>query len=641
MKALLALPAAGLPLLILLLDLYKRLSNREAFFVGGAPAVGSYDGFLYARLARQIAEGVHHSVDCLRVFPGCVELPFPPLISSIYGHISKLTGVKVEWIDPLAVPVYVLLSSLVLFTLINRLSDPLTALFSSLTAHVSTPFLMRSYPGRFDTDALNLFFPSLILLLTFLSLKNGRKGFLLLAFTFPVGYAYYLWYPRFEILFLSFLPVLIVSFIDKRRDIFWGAFSSLILLWIAVSLTQGYPAGSFVIDRIHAYLRPPAYNLPDVRSTIQELRNVDFFDTWRYFFVSKTLIFFSLAGFFLFCLRRPRHALFLLPFIALTSLAVYTGYSRAYMYAGPLIGLGYGYLTVFLLGMLKGVIKAGSLRFLSFGVFPVLLIFTSLPLYKYYPIRPFVGLPVDIQRTLLHAADRVPERSVALAWWDMGYPTQYFTGAATFHDGGSQGTLRTNLIALAFLSDEERSYSILKVLSSPAAFFRAEDLIRNGTSLDSIDFSSLGGSIPPETYILLDRTLLLKTPSFRFLSGLKEGRDILMLPPCDLQKCTGRIDLQDRSYTDDREGITFVYRVRAVVEADEDGRVTKRTELDPSSDLFIVLRKKGDKIFRYLLPEDLMDSILVKLLLLTPSSTRFEKVYDGFPDLVIYKVRRV
>jgi len=54
-----------------------------------------------------------------------------------------------------------------------------------------------------------------------------------------------------------------------------------------------------------------------------------------------------------------------------------------------------------------------------------------------------------------------------VSWWDYGYAIEDITGYATYHDGGSQTSPKTFLIAKSFtLPDQRKMYNTISYLNN-------------------------------------------------------------------------------------------------------------------------------------------------------------------------------
>jgi hypothetical protein len=79
---------------------------------------------------------------------------------------------------------------------------------------------------------------------------------------------------------------------------------------------------------------------------------------------------------------------------------------------------------------------------------------------------PRPSINTELYATFLEVKKRVPEGSVLLTWWDYGH-TLLDLGFDTFHDGGSQFTPKTYLIARGLISpDQGELYDITQYLAT-------------------------------------------------------------------------------------------------------------------------------------------------------------------------------
>ncbi len=70
-------------------EIYNYFKHQDIYFLDGKPFIQNPDGYFFRRLAKDFERGE----DVLRSFPkGGVKYDYPPLISFMYGILSRLTG---------------------------------------------------------------------------------------------------------------------------------------------------------------------------------------------------------------------------------------------------------------------------------------------------------------------------------------------------------------------------------------------------------------------------------------------------------------------------------------------------------------------------------------------------------------------
>ncbi len=431
-----------LSVLVGYVDVWNYFKHKNLLFLDGVPSVQNPDGFLFIRYAYELAQGRYPEMDHLRYFPEVVaNPPMPALISVFYALLYRATGIRIEYLDLFLHPVLASLFIIPLYILLRRITEShLIAFGGSLVGALSSVYIDRTVALALDTEALNLFFPTLIALFLYNYYKDGKA--LNLVLSFIAGWLFFLWYYHPELILSVYLPFLLL--LALKRD--WRAFRLLYSLAFLLLSLELYSPGSVLgfLWRFLVYtqVKTVAYEgLPDVFKTIGEQTKVGFFKSWGFFFTNGFVFYLSLLGFVLALLRFPLLAVCLFTFIALSFLAYYTGKIRLYIFLAPLLGVGLGFILHLIFSYFKRLMQESPLlRFVSISPYLMLLLF--IPFYNV----PFRGLPINLdvnaQRDFKRLSELLPLSAVILSWWDWGYALQYLAKRPTFHDGGTQTKLK-------------------------------------------------------------------------------------------------------------------------------------------------------------------------------------------------------
>lgn len=134
--------------------------QREAAFAGGQPLLTTADGYYYLRLAEERSRGAYRRTDELR--PAGIPRParVPP-VSAMVSALHDASAVSARELAFFLPPILGALSSLALALAGWAVAGPWGGLAAGLAGAASPFWFARCSLGWFDTDPLNLFFPTL------------------------------------------------------------------------------------------------------------------------------------------------------------------------------------------------------------------------------------------------------------------------------------------------------------------------------------------------------------------------------------------------------------------------------------------------------------------------------------------------
>ncbi|MCS6876370.1 MAG: dolichyl-diphosphooligosaccharide--protein glycosyltransferase subunit STT3, partial [Aquificaceae bacterium] len=572
----------------------------------GKPLIQNPDGFLFARLIR---DGFINP-DNLRYFPDGIEYPFFPMIGFLGHSVYRITGAPPEWIGTFMDIMFSSLFVIPMFLFLNKLGYPIVGILASSMATMSPFYLDRTEANLIDTDSLNLFFPFMNAYIFLQVIKEGPKHVYFLALLVN-NLLYYWWYAHFEFILASFFGFTILTLWERN---FKSLYYSLLVLitFSAISYPLfGHIPGLDAVYRVSAYFVPHeliegSEEAHRVLQTIAEQANIGFFQSYNLFIVGKLYFVISILWFF----RLWRWGLLLTPFVILSILAYHKGNIRLFMYVVPLVSIGFSFFLWDTYRLFSNVLKNPKLKFVAplyiFTAFsisqPLNYIIFRKPEFYFYP---------ETWKDFQKLKELTPEGSAIFTWWDWGYAIQYYSGRATFHDGGSQGTKKTELIARALLSPEEEAHKIITLLSSKDT----ESSRRN-------------------VYVLITSDMLLKLGAIRQVAGLPNSYGVVVFDGCKEPACQRNVSLDEGVYRE-------IYNQKDTLDIEfsryieyKDGRKV----LDYSSDkkgFVLVYVKEKEKEKKYYISQSMLNTILIELLLFPDNQFKyFELVYRNFPDFV-------
>jgi hypothetical protein len=459
-EALALLLILGVGLHVRIEDVRDWNAHPEMALYKGEPLLTTFDGYFYLTLAKDLAEGTYTPIDNNRNVPQGMSRRFPPpLISVIAAGLAKITPFSMNWIGAVLPALLGLLLALPLYALGRFYGGPAMGLTAVLMGLLSHYYVYRSSLGWFDTDCMNVTWAI-------------GAAYCFLRFGIEVGQKRYLYFISGIIIFLLFLwwwdstpqVVTVVSMLPLavalvffyrpgRREacIFLGIAGlgiGVILLWMGLDL----PLKIFRnIAGVFHYIstKEVAGIWPPIGATISEQAIPSLTEI-----VAKTTD--SLPAFVVACAglawlfyRRPKESLFISVPLILAALSFFFA-KRFLIFLAPVTALGIGYMI--------SEIWYWRRRFavLSLSA-PVLVIFLVWPLLSKDMAKTFWPKePPHLITGMDMASKETPKDAVIWAWWDHGYPLNYWARRGTVGDGMLHGGHRSFYNGLPLATHDER-----------------------------------------------------------------------------------------------------------------------------------------------------------------------------------------
>lgn len=426
--------------------------------------INTNDGYYFAEGARDILSGVSQLNDLSPIDTATSQL------TAFFAYILPFSFESVIFYMP------AILSSLVVIpiVLIARELKLLHAGFiAALLASIAWSYYNRTMIGYYDTDMLNIAFPTFLLWSLILALKTKEEKYLL--FTGLEIVAYRWWYPQsYSLEFAFFGLILAYTLVYERKSIYHYKLLALMLIAM-MGLPDSIRLASVVmvyvlykkqlLDRYIYYFLGIAFLLflltgglvpiwhqlksyifgSNIEATSEGLK-LHFFAVMQTvreagkipFEVFANRISGHMATFLLSCMGYVwlcfRHPVMLLglPMIGLGFLA-YVGGLRFTIYAVAPLALGMGFLIV-------AISEYMNKKFLIYSFFTLAtlaILYPNILHVKDYKVPTvFAKEEVQILDKLKSIATR---EDYVVAWWDYGYPIRYYADVKTLIDGGKHG----------------------------------------------------------------------------------------------------------------------------------------------------------------------------------------------------------
>jgi len=678
-------------LLVLAFGLYIRFddvqfwkANEHLFFYNGEPLYSEYDSFFFARLAKDMEEGLYKpgKIDPFRFFPDnssqakLDKEEFAPkygisgtFISNIFHFLSQLTGLNAAWLTWYIIPFLAISPAVPLFFYLKRLNLPFAGLAGGIVMLSAPMYLGRTNLMRLDHDVLNLTLPFLIAFLFYLffASQTQRKKLIFVSLASLTLIFYQLWYGHPNLCFVLVLTFILYYLWEKRfkpssfkkEDFLYLGLLILPQVWYIY-------AGPY-----HLYLQVKSLvfglkkettaeklfsDFPNIFQSISELQRLSFEEVFATATYSTAFGVAGLIGAFLLFIFHIRSLFFLLPFFGIGLLTFVSG-ARFAMYLSPFVGLGIGYLVHLLFEKLLPMMglfveeRKRSFALLFTGTFLFLaLIFASRGAVFAVSIPKVHSFLVKDMEWIKH---NTPKDSVIWTWWDYGYAFQLYARRATIHDGGSQGTPKTYLVAKSFtVSSPEQAWRVISFTANYGLTGLAK-LLKEGKKASAIVEDILAGKfdkpINTPIYVVFTDDLISKFGWIHYFGSYdfnrKKGDYGEIISPQDCKIIAPNViqcaDLDD-AIIDLTNGIINIKNSTIPIKDFyfHDGKELKAKHFFENGYVVELVRTQEGKLGLFLLPSQQADTLFNRMFILRQYDPRyFELVYDNFPTSVIYRVK--
>ena len=514
---------------------------------------------------------------------------------------------------------------------------------------LSLAFLPRSGAGRIDTDQLNLGFFYLItgLIIFMARAKSFWASVILASLTGATFWIFDWWYskPFFGWAFLiGFIWLSLVCKVNIKRffcQLFlFLAFSGLPLKGIGVTGDSSY-----LVDVISF----EGLVFPNTFDTITELSKVSLLEIFEKTSGSVWVAFLSVIGLGMWALVHPALAIVFGPAVMFAFLNFLIG-NRAIFYSAPIVWFGFAWVTLLVFRWIEFRLKFPypKIVFLTAGLITC---FSTIWLFSptnYLQSPTFNKNTVNNFRTL---KDILPGDDVAIvSWWDYGYMSMFMNGFPTIHDGGVQTTPATYLIANNLLRSNQKIAAIeLQILADKGY---GEVLKFRQMADDKFD-GKITIEKKSDTYLVLTADMarwmgsISKIGSFDIETGKPYQfsqtsptytlfYENLTCKPTDISqefRCNGqKLNLERGEFGN--QAILYGASVS------KSGKQTAGKRYPNANTPFVVHSELAEGASHsMLMHRDLYFSVFHQLFYLNRADPKyFELVYDGFPDMRVFKV---
>jgi undecaprenyl-diphosphooligosaccharide--protein glycosyltransferase len=678
-------------LVVLVFVLYIRFddvqfwkANEHLFFYKGEPLYSEYDSFLFARLAKDMEEGLYRpgKIDPFRFFPDNSSQAkfdkeeFAPkygisgaFISNTFYFLSQLTGLSVAWLTWYLIPFLAISPAVPLFFYLKRLNLPFAGLAGGIVMLSAPMYLGRTNLMRLDHDVLNLTFPILIAFLFYLFFvsQTQRKKLIFVSLASLTLIFYQLWYGHPNLCFVLVLIFILYYLWEKRFKLSSFKKEDYLYLGLLILPQLWYLyAGPY-----HLYLQVKTLvfglkeqtsaeklfsDFPNILQSISELQRLSSKEVFATAIYSTAFGVAGLIGALVLFIFHFRSLFFLLPFFGIGLLTFVSG-ARFAMYLSPFVGLGLGYLVhllfeklLLMMGLFVEERKRSFALLLTGTLLFLALIFASRGAVSAVSTPKVHSFLVKDMDWIKH---NTPKNSVIWTWWDYGYAFQLYARRATIHDGGSQASPKTYLVAKSFaVSSPEQAWRVISFTANYGLTGLA-NLLKQGKKASAIVEDMLAGKfdMPIKTpiYVVFTDDLISKFGWVHYFGSYdfnkKEGTFGQIVSPQDCKMIAPNViqcaDL-DNAILDLTNGIINIKNGTIPIKDFyfHDGKELKAQHFFENGYVVELVRTREGKFGLFLLPPQQADTLFNRMFILRQYDQRyFELVHDNFPISVIYRVK--
>ena len=445
----------------------------EQFKFNNEFMINTNDGYIWAEGARDILAGTHQEND----------------LSPIDGGVSVLTALIAQilpfQLETIIFYMPAFFGSLLVIPLIligQSIKKAEVGFIAALVGSIAHSYYNRTMVGYYDTDLLNIVFPTILLWSLIWAVRTKEDKYILFMAFDIVAYRW--WYPqsyslefaffglialyviyqylkkedfRFNFILLTFMMfsmmgldglyrVLIVlilfGFLKYKNELFAKYLKYIFL----ISILLFFASGGFdpIWGQLKGYVFKNAtlatgddlkLHFYTVMQTVREAGHISF-ATFSERISGHTITFLAaLIGYVWLCFRFPIMLLGL-PLVGLGFLALFGGL-RFTIYAVPVMALGIGFLIVEISRIITESIASKNeaiIQTIIASLFTVGVLMPNINHIKEYKVPTvFSKDEVVVLDKLKSIASR---EDYVVGWWDYGFPIRYYSDVKSLTDGG-------------------------------------------------------------------------------------------------------------------------------------------------------------------------------------------------------------
>ncbi len=498
----------------------SEFKDMEQFKFNNEFMINTNDGYIWAEGARDILAGTHQENDLS---------PVDSATSVLTAFLVKILPFSFETII-FYMPAF--FGSLLIVPLIligHSIKKSEVGLIAALIGSIAHSYYNRTMVGYYDTDLLNIVFPTLLLWSLILALRTKEDKYILFMAIDIIAYRW--WYPQsysLEFAFFGLIACYVIYQYFKRQDFQFnfiiltfmmfammgldGIYRFLIVIFLfgflkskndlfikylpyvfLTSVVLFFVSGGFdpILGQLKGYVFKDAVlvsgedlklHFYTVMQTVREAGRISFTTFGER--ISGHIITFlaSVIGYIWLCVRFPIMLLGL-PLVGLGFLALFGGL-RFTIYAVPVMALGIGFLIT---ECSKKMTNNKNIQVLAGGVLTLLVLFPNIKHIESYKVPTVFSkdevLVLDELKSIASREDYV------VGWWDYGYPIRYYADVKTISDGGKHEGDVVFSTSFALTSPQEVAAKMIRLdveYTEKKFGLKEDDIDKNRTNIASM-----------------------------------------------------------------------------------------------------------------------------------------------------------
>jgi dolichyl-diphosphooligosaccharide--protein glycosyltransferase len=233
--------------------------------------------------------------------------------------------------------------------------------------------------------------------------------------------------------------------------------------------------------------------------------------------------------------------------------------------------------------------------------------------------------------------------SIVVTWWDFGYWLNYFSGLSSVHDGGSQRSPKTYLVAKSLTSTEQlNSYNMINYLVSADSQKITADTNKSYEFFN--DQISNSKNIDRPVYLFLSREMIGWWSTITYLgnwdiiNGKEKDKTVFeridCKPKSSVEMICGNAILNINSGS-----ISNGNQLDSLVITQDGSQIRRYDYRNKKGEVSLLIDIVGKNRSFYVVSPETLDSTFSKLFLLNlPKNEFFSLIKDEYPFYRIFKI---
>lgn len=636
-------------------QLYEWEQKHPSYFVKDTVSLTTLDGYYWIRLAKSYDNITDKNTpDIYRGYPDhpySYGMESHNLLVFLINKMAKFVG-NYYYAGAYLVIILSSLFMIPLFLYLNQIGSFSTAIVSAILTTFEYSYLYRTFVGRVDTDCMNLFFPFMMTYIIYLIPKlDGFKKYLFAILLGITAYLFMWWYyyPGFLI---AYLGVLIFYLLIKREK-----FSSILFVSILFIIFANPKYFIYGFDNIKYFIFGSKYFAgeslkvnqvawPNIAEFISETQKQSWETILLYAAGHKYLGIIGLLGLFLLIYRSKIDMIPSIPILLLGIISFRSG-NRFTMYLSPFLYAGIGYLIYFsseylsknILKLFKDYVRMFSENIST--IFATIFIVIVLKHFSGINYKVTPSIPLDIQQTMLDLKGKFGKIPVVWTWWDYGYAYQDLAGFSTVHDGGIQGKERTYFVGLSLTLNEQVK---LRNIVSYFDHFGFKSLEKGESDVKKVIEDATTFNQPVKNHnilIALSYDMVYKYDGIDFFGKWNFDKKTSNYSDYERVSCYYKenyLKCNDEE-VNLNEGVWGEEQLSKVYIFDESNNI-KTYDFKTEGRIIQLILKENSVFISYILDNSIFNSNFNQMYFFGKYDDKiFEKVYDNFPIMRVYRVK--